>query len=74
MVDIFALALSHGLLLLAAWRLVLRPDLDVDVPGDVSGKASPPVPPAARRGVRPTMKTGRESASGASGESGAGDA
>lgn len=30
MVDIFALALSHGLLALAAWRLLLRPDLDVE--------------------------------------------
>lgn len=30
MVDIFALALSHGLLALAAWRLLSRPDLDVE--------------------------------------------
>ncbi|TCM16933.1 hypothetical protein EDF56_10645 [Novosphingobium sp. PhB165] len=30
MVDIFALALSHGLLALVAWRLLLRPDLDVE--------------------------------------------
>ena len=28
MIDNFALALSHGLLLLAAWRLMSRPDLD----------------------------------------------
>ncbi|MFT4057756.1 MAG: hypothetical protein QM681_24870 [Novosphingobium sp.] len=28
MVDILALAISHGLLLLAAWRLLWRPDLD----------------------------------------------
>jgi hypothetical protein len=28
MIDTFALALSHGLLLLAAWRLLSRPDLD----------------------------------------------
>ena len=28
MIDNFALALSHGLLLLAAWRLLRRPDLD----------------------------------------------
>jgi hypothetical protein len=33
MIDNFALALSHGLLLLAAWRLVSRRDLDdADVP------------------------------------------
>jgi hypothetical protein len=30
MIDNFALALSHGLLLLAAWRLLSRNDLDVD--------------------------------------------
>ncbi|TYC90062.1 hypothetical protein [Novosphingobium sp. BW1] len=28
MVDIFALALSHGLIALAVWRLLQRPDLD----------------------------------------------
>ena len=28
MIDNFALALSHGLLMLAAWRLLFRPDLD----------------------------------------------
>lgn len=32
MIDNFALALSHGLMLLAAWRLLRRPDLDVDAP------------------------------------------
>jgi hypothetical protein len=30
MIDNFALALSHGLLMLAAWRLLSRPDLDDD--------------------------------------------
>ena len=30
MIDNFALALSHGLLILAAWRLVFRADLDND--------------------------------------------
>jgi hypothetical protein len=30
MIDNFALAISHGLILLAAWRLVRRPDLDDD--------------------------------------------
>jgi hypothetical protein len=30
MIDNFALALSHGLMLLAAWRLLSRPDLDQD--------------------------------------------
>ncbi len=28
MIDNFALGLSHGLLLLVAWRLLRRPDLD----------------------------------------------
>jgi hypothetical protein len=38
MIDNLALALSHGLLLLAAWRLLSRPDLDdPDVP-------APPAP------------------------------
>ena len=30
MIDHFALGLSHGLLLLAAWRLLSRPDLEDD--------------------------------------------
>lgn len=30
MIDFFALALSHGLLALAGWRLVQRTDLDAD--------------------------------------------
>jgi hypothetical protein len=28
MIDNFALALSHGLMLLVAWRLLFRPDLE----------------------------------------------
>ena len=28
MIDNFSLALTHGLLLLAAWRLIFRADLD----------------------------------------------
>jgi hypothetical protein len=30
MIDNFSLALTHGLLLLVAWRLMFRPDLDED--------------------------------------------
>lgn len=30
MIDNFALAVSHGLILLAVWRLFSRPDLDDD--------------------------------------------
>lgn len=43
MIDNFALGLSHGLLLLAAWRLMFRPDLDDD---------SVPAPPSAPRRSR----------------------
>jgi len=40
MIDNFSLALSHGLILLAAWRLIQRPDLDDDSakPGDAAAK------------------------------------
>lgn len=41
MIDNFALALSHGLMLLAAWRLLSRADLDDD--------AAPPPVPGARK-------------------------
>ena len=30
MIDNFALGLTHGLMLLAAWRLLMRPDLEED--------------------------------------------
>jgi hypothetical protein len=33
MIDIIGLAISHGLLLLTAWRLVFRADLDEDKGG-----------------------------------------
>lgn len=41
MIDSFALALSHGLLLLAAWRLLWRKDLDDD-------NVAPPAPGTSR--------------------------
>jgi len=40
MIDNFALLLSHGLMLLAAWRLLSRPDLN-----DPSAFPPKPVPP-----------------------------
>lgn len=40
MVDYFALAVSHGLIALAAWRLLLRADLNVDPPGDDGAAAA----------------------------------
>ena len=42
MIDLFSLALSHGLLMLAAWRIVRRPDLDREPP------VAPPAPPLPR--------------------------
>ncbi len=30
MVDYFSLAVSHGLIMLVLWRLLFRPDLDVE--------------------------------------------
>lgn len=50
MIDNFALALSHGLLLLTAWRLLSRPDLDDDdapsAPRPRSWRPARPVAPA----------------------------
>jgi hypothetical protein len=45
MIDNFSLALSHGLMLLAAWLLMRRPDLDREA-DDSDTKAKP------RRGKR----------------------
>lgn len=38
MIDLFALALTHGLMLLAAWRLIFRTDLDRDEAADTAEK------------------------------------
>ena len=40
MIDNFALALSHGLMLLAAWRLFSRPDLDDDAAAEPAAPAA----------------------------------
>ena len=32
MIDLFTLALTHGLIVLALWRLLFRPELDVEDP------------------------------------------
>lgn len=47
MVDYFALALSHGLLALAGWKLLTRPDLDADPAPPQQGE-EPDEPPAKR--------------------------
>jgi hypothetical protein len=41
MIDIFALALTHGLIALAIWRLVWRDDLDGDLPAADKPEAPP---------------------------------
>lgn len=53
MIDNFSLALSHGLLLLVAWRLLWRPDLDDD-------SAAAPDPTAPKKG-RWGLGKGRDS-------------
>ena len=40
MIDNLALAISHGLMLLAAWLLLKRPDLDDDP--DLDDEDAPP--------------------------------
>ncbi len=42
MIDNFAIGLTHGLMLLAAWRLLTRPDLEDD-------EVPAPAPPEPRR-------------------------
>ena len=32
MIDLFTLALTHGLIVLALWRLLFRPELDDEAP------------------------------------------
>ncbi len=39
MIDNFALGVSHGLILLAAWLLSRRPDLDREGPAPPKGRA-----------------------------------
>lgn len=41
MIDNIALALSHGLIALALWRLMSRDDLDGEVPPAKNPKAPP---------------------------------
>jgi len=49
MIDNFALLVSHGLMLLAAWRLLSRADLN-------DPKAAPPEPAPPRAFRRPFRK------------------
>ena len=38
MIDLFTLALTHGLIVLALWRLTFRDELDVEEAPDRRGK------------------------------------
>lgn len=51
MVDYFALALSHGLLILAIWHLLWRADLDAD-PAEPEAEQAPVDPKPAKPGLR----------------------
>ena len=53
MIDNFSLALTHGLLLLVAWRILSRPDLDDDA-------AAAKAPPAASSRRWPFGKGGAD--------------
>ena len=46
MIDYFALALTHGLLLLGAWRMLGRVDLDREEPVDPAAAPAEAAPPA----------------------------
>ncbi len=50
MIDYFALALTHGLLALACWRILLRRDLDEETPE--AGPAAPDQPASPKQGQR----------------------
>ncbi len=54
MIDYFALALTHGLLLLGAWRMLGREDLDREelVDPATALPAEPARPTAAKPGLR----------------------
>ncbi len=54
MIDTLGLALSHGLIMLAVWRLMSRPDLNDD-------NAAPP-PPGQSRFARFVKRKGTERA------------
>lgn len=53
MIDYFALALTHALLALAAWRLMSRADLDSEGSDEPAPTDESPAPPAPRLKVRP---------------------
>ena len=46
MIDLLTLVMMHAILALAAWRLLLRPDLDADHDVDPAPDAAKPSEPA----------------------------
>lgn len=58
MIDNFVLALTHGLMLLAAWRLLSRPDLQDDGAPPPDGRAKAP----AFARVRPSAEANKPGA------------
>jgi hypothetical protein len=48
MVDYFALALTHGLLVIACWRLLQRGDLDAEAASERPCDEAPPAKPGLR--------------------------
>jgi hypothetical protein len=58
MVDNFALALSHGLLAFALWRLMLREDIDADPPAAAPAPGTTaPDTPANAKPARPELRS-----------------
>lgn len=55
MIDYFALALTHALLALAAWRMLHRADLDSEGGDEPSPTDEPPAPPEPCLKVRPRV-------------------
>ena len=53
MIDNFALAVSHGLILLAVWRLLARPDLDDDSAPEPAPAVTASPSRVPRKGVPP---------------------
>jgi hypothetical protein len=53
MIDYFALGLTHALLLLGAWRMIQRADLDRDEPVGPAATA----PEAEPKPVKPWLRT-----------------
>lgn len=74
MVDIFALALSHGLLALVGWRLLLRPDLDVEGVRADRGRAAKKERAGKERPIRRGMTWRRDAGNGDAGGEAGGDA